>query len=96
MQSYYKLCASSPLFYFFPYQTFNRQRAIKALNERLTKLEQPQSNQWPSMDDEESAPSQSLPEGSPEAVELESVTVETEPIKESDDEPTLTTTDQTS
>ena len=74
-----------------------RQRAIKALSERLTKLEQPPSSQWPSMEDEESTPSQPLPEGSPEAVELESVTVETKPTEESnDDEPTLTTTDQTS
>ena len=91
------MCVSSPfLFLHLSNFCFYRQRAIKALNERLTKLEQPQSNQWPSMDDEESALSQSLPEGSPEAVELESVAVETEPIKESDDEPTLTTTDQTS
>ena len=74
----------------------HRQRAIKALNERLTKLEQPQSSQWPSMEDEESTPSQPLPEGSPEAVELESVAVETKPTKESNDEPALTTTDHTS
>lgn len=73
-----------------------RQRAIKALNERLNKLEQPQSSQWPSMEDDESTPSQPLPEGSPEAVELESVAVETKPTKESDDETALTTTDQAS
>ena len=48
------------------------------------------------MEDEESTPSQPLPEGSPEAVELESIAVETKPTKESNDEPTLTTTDQTS
>ena len=76
--------------------TCYRQRAIKALSERLNKLEQPQSSQWPSMEDEESTPSQPLPEGSPEAVELESIAVETKPTKESNDEPTLTTTDQTS
>ena len=33
------------------------------------------------MDDEESAPSQSLPEGSPEPMELESVVVETKTTK---------------
>ena len=48
------------------------------------------------MEDDESTPSQPLPEGSPEAVELESVAVETKPTKESDDETTLTTTDQAS
>ena len=75
---------------------FCRQRAIKALNERLNKLEQPQSSQWPSMEDDESTPSQPLPEGSPEAVELENVAVEAEPTKESNDETPLTTTDQAS
>lgn len=75
--------------------TSYRQRAIKALSERLNKLEQPQSTQWPSMEDEDSIPSQPLPQGSPEAVELENITVETKP-KESNDEPALTTTDQTS
>ena len=84
----YKLSSDLLLFY--------RQRAIKALNERLNKLEQPQSSQWPSMEDDESTPSQPLPEGSPEAVELESVAVETKPTKESDDETALTTTDQAS
>ena len=48
------------------------------------------------MEDDESTPSQSLPEGSPEAVELESVAVETMPTKESNDETPLTTTDQAS
>jgi len=73
-----------------------RQRAIKALNERLNKLDQPQSNQWPSMEDEDSTPSQPLPEGSPEAIELQNVAVENEPSKEATNETALTTTDHTS
>lgn len=48
------------------------------------------------MEDEDSTPSQPLPQGSPEAVELESIVVETKPTMESNDEPALTTTDQTS
>ena len=74
----------------------HRQRAIKALNERLNKLDQPHSSQWPSMEDEDSTPSQPLPEGSPEAIELQNVAVETEPSKETTNEPALTTTNHTS
>ncbi|XP_065916649.1 transmembrane protein 115-like [Dysidea avara] len=73
-----------------------KQRAIKALNERLNKLDQPQSSQWPSMEDEDSTPSQPLPQGSPDTIELQDVAVETEPSKETTNEPALTTTDHTS
>jgi len=48
------------------------------------------------MEDEDSTSSQPLPEGSPEAIELQNVAVETEPSKETTNEPALTTTDHTS
>ena len=48
------------------------------------------------MEDEDSTPSQPLPQGSPEAIELQNVAMETEPSKETASEPAVTSTDHTS